>query len=436
MGSDMVVALGRATVDGDTLFGHNAEASESACCRLDFIAGRSFAPGEVVRTRSLEIPQVRQTNTVAGTRVGRGWGLENGINHQGVAAGCTCYRHKLHNEQPGLSGPELVRLVLERSHSASHGVDVLADLLERHGQGAFAGCPDADAADHAFLIADGREAYLIETAARHWVLQQILEVRAASNLSTIRQDWNRISPGLGQHAIGQGWWPGDGSKLDFAEALGTNPAGSASALRRWGRATLLLEQQNGHIDTGFLRRLLGDHYEGTHFEVDPFSSAAGPLTLCQHGQTGAATAASLIARLKPAADGMLVLECALGPPCLSVYFPLVLEAELPAALLRDGAEAMSLRCRLAHLVNHSRTDPELGHRMREQFAILQAGFDRGFEEWLANAGALRERGELGVLRQRSAAFMQRNLDAYEAVLVELLPRRPLAEWSAPVGSLR
>jgi hypothetical protein len=33
------------------------------------------------------------------------------------------------------------------------------------------------------------------------------------------QDWNRISPGLGQHAISQGWWPGDGSKLDFVGAL-------------------------------------------------------------------------------------------------------------------------------------------------------------------------------------------------------------------------
>lgn len=434
MGCDMVVALGRATADGCTLFGHNAGLGAGRDCSLVFAPGRAFAPGEVVQTRHIAIPQVRGTFTVLGSRPEGSWGFEHGVNDRGVAAGCTRYRHKLPAEKPGLIGGELVRLVLERSRTAAQGVDVLADLLERHGQGAPAGWGPEEPGDHAVLVADGREAFLIETAACHWVFQQILEVRAVSDLSTIRQDWNRISSGLGQYAIAQGWWPGDGSKLDFADALGTSPIGESSALRRWGRATLLLEQQNGHIDCSFLRRLLGDHYEGTNFEVDPLTSLQGPQTLCQHGPAGNTTAASLIARLSSVAEEPHVIEYALGPPCLGVYFPLLLEADLPAALLREGLDPFSLRGRLARLLKHVQADAELGRQVRDQFGQLQARFDQGLDDWLAESRALRDRGEHALSRQRAAALMARNIEAFEATLAALLPRRPLSERLAAVGS--
>src|SRR5262249_2900183 len=143
----------------------------------------------------------------------------------------------------GLCGTDLVRLVLERSHSARQGVDLLTDLLERHGQAATADAPGGG--DPAFLVADPRGAFAVETAGNHWVCQEIGGIRAASNVRVVRQDWNRISSGLADHVIAQGLWPADGSKLDFAGALGASPAVRAPELRRWGRATLLLEQQNG-----------------------------------------------------------------------------------------------------------------------------------------------------------------------------------------------
>src|SRR5262249_49675069 len=133
---------------------------------------------------------------------------------------------------------------------------------------------------------------------RYWVVQEIHQVRAVSDVAVVRQDWDRIAPGLAGHAIARQWWPEDGSKLDFVGALSAEPVGQASALRRWGRATLLLEQQNGHIDAAFVQRLFADHYDGTHYEVDPLAPA-GPEPLCQHGGSPgrAATAASLVADL-------------------------------------------------------------------------------------------------------------------------------------------
>ena len=125
-------------------------------------------------------------------------------------------------------------------------------------RGLFPAVPLDAERDHAFLVVDPAEAYAVETAGHHWVYQEIREVRAVTNARVIRQDWDRISHGLASYAISQRWWPDDGSKLDFAGALNEASGMQAAALRRWGRNTLLLMEQSGHIDVGFLRHLLGE----------------------------------------------------------------------------------------------------------------------------------------------------------------------------------
>ena len=67
MGCDIVVALGRATVEGNTLFGHNCDRPARQCQALHRTPGQSYAPGEKVRTQGLELPQARQTYTVLGS---------------------------------------------------------------------------------------------------------------------------------------------------------------------------------------------------------------------------------------------------------------------------------------------------------------------------------------------------------------------------------
>src|SRR5207302_1211080 len=150
---------------------------------------------------------------------------------------------KLACSDGALSASELCRLALERSRSARQAVDCLTDLIRRCGQG---DARQRAGGDAAFLLADASEAFLIEAGGRYWVCQEAREVRAVSDVSTVHQDWDRICEGLSAEAIGRGWWNGDGSKLDFAAAVAATP--EELSLRRWGRATLLLEQQSGHID--------------------------------------------------------------------------------------------------------------------------------------------------------------------------------------------
>src|ERR1700722_14776483 len=190
MGNDMVVALPRATAEHVTLFGHNCNRPVGEPRALERIPGRTFAAGERIRTPHLSLPQVRNTLTVLAARFAGRWGYSHGVNERGVAAGATSMKTRLANDIPGLTGPDLVRLALERSTSAMQAVDAVTDLVSRHGPGVSA--TEEDEGDPVLLLADGREAYLLSACSTYWAVQEVREVRAQSDICQLRQDWDRI----------------------------------------------------------------------------------------------------------------------------------------------------------------------------------------------------------------------------------------------------
>ena len=125
--------------------------------------------------QEVELPQVRQTATVLGSRPEGCWGFTHGVNEHAVAVAATSQCTRLTKESSGLLGTDLVRLTLERSENARQAVDHLTNLIERHGQSRSGA--KGEAGDNAFLIADAREAFAVETAGRYWVYQQVGEVR-------------------------------------------------------------------------------------------------------------------------------------------------------------------------------------------------------------------------------------------------------------------
>jgi dipeptidase len=410
MGSDMVVALSRATREGRTLFGHNSTRPVGEGQELCRIAGRAYARGETVHTTNLVLPQVARTHTVLGCRPAGCWGLQHGVNQAGVALGTTPIHTKLLAGGPGLTGPDLVRLGLERAASALQAVDVLTDLVSRFGQGGYAGCAAAEDHDNAVLIADAREAFVLEACGSYWGLQRVGEVRAVTDVSRLRQDWDRLARGLSTLAIGQGWWPEDGSKLDFAGALAPAGVDGAAALRRWGRATLLLEENNGQIDPAFLRRLLSDHHEGSVLRPSE-------MTLCQHATVapGEATAASLVAQLGPEGEPLPVAWWGFGLPCSTVYFPLFLDGELPEAFQAEGLRG---GCKVGRWMKGLRGPSERLTEVREQLAGLQVRFDQEARDFQAEATILKQHGDADALQRLATSFMQHNLEAFAAVCEE------------------
>jgi hypothetical protein len=399
--------------------------------------GRDFALGEKTTTQYLELDQVRKTHTVLGSQPSRWWGYEHGLNEHNLTIGCSCFETKLQCERPGLLGPDLVRLALERCRTARQAVDLIADLVERHGQGAFFGCSEEVAGDCGLLIADPREAFAVETSGPFWVHQEVRQVRAVTDLCIIRQDWDRIAHGLADAAIERGWWPGDGTKLDFAGALAASGPAPATEMRRWGRATLLLEEQNGHIDHAYLRRLLSDHFDGEADEVDPLEPRAGPIPLCRHGFPGArdVTVASYIAELPAEPTRLPLLWCGFGPPCSCVYFPIFLDGENP--LIAKGDTLSSAR-RIANPTHLDNVSHPLGtvrrlQRLRAQTGAnrecvallhhnldrLQAHLDQATESFVAEVAPLRKSNSLPELHRRIGLFMDHVRDQAEQVIGQL-----------------
>jgi secernin len=427
MGGDMMTALGRAVVDGQALFGHNACGRPGTPPSLERIPGGAHAPDERVRATLIELPQARRTCAVLGARPAGAWGYCHGVNECGVAAGCTRLRTRLRLDAPGLTGPDLVRLALERGPTARQALEALTALVSRHGQGAFPGCADDEAHDAAILLADAHEAYLVETSGSGWVYQDARQVRAASDVTTVRQDWDAIAPGLAGRAIAAGWWPEDGSKLDFAGALAAGAGDGGSALRRWGQATRLLEEQSGHIDATFLRRILADHYEETDDETDPLDPGAGPQPLCCHDSPRRphATVASLVA--VPGA-GVPLAWWAFGAPCGAVYLPLLPAGELPPSLAGAGHADARAALRLA-----AAGDPRLEGRVRNALEGLQALLDAEAAEFLAEAPALL-RGGPDDLRRQATLFMQHAWEEFAEVADGLLGScpEPVAGEELPV----
>jgi hypothetical protein len=393
MASDMVVALPRATVDGHAFFGHNSNQPASEYPSLVRESGRDHAPGEAVWIREVCVPQARHTLSVLGGRTGTDWGYQHGVNEKGVTLGCSPIRTRLVNEGPCLTGPDLVRLALERATSALQAVEVLTDLINRHGQGAFANAGQTNP-DSAFLVADVSESYVIEASGRHWALANVGSVRAVTDTCFLHQDWDRISRGLSDLAIQRGWWPEDGCKLDFAEAVGQKGVDLTRTLRRWGWATMELEQHSGNIDGAFLRRLLREQSEAV---------------ILENPARDIETMGSLIVRLGLLPESLPLAWYAFGPPQASVYLPILPIGDLPAPYTDQGGRGSPLWRVLRGWIHDNLDD----RKARAGLIELQEQLDDLTWEFHPEADALHRRGEAEPLRRLATSFMQHAYERFE-----------------------
>jgi secernin len=245
----------------------------------------------------ISIPQVPHTHAVLLSQIDWMWGVEHGVNEHGVAIGNEAVWTKVKDDEDmsvkRLLGMDLVRLGLERGGTAQEALEVITTLLQVHGQGG----PCSEDGDptfcyhNSFLIADSREAWVLETAGRHWVAQRCTKGgRNISNALTIRTDYDLSSNGLEEYAQQKKLWnptTTTNTKLDWAKCFGEEGTieECESKFSRHGCGRALLEKHSTTSSSGTLTvqgmmEILRNHGSG----------------ICMHG--GFETTASMVCELQ------------------------------------------------------------------------------------------------------------------------------------------
>jgi dipeptidase len=336
---DCLVALPPASRDGCTLFAKNSDRPPDECQPLIQFPSRKHVPGAEVRCQYLTIPQVPRTHGFVAAQPYWLWGVEHGVNERQVAIGNEAVFTRDPVPETGLLGMDLVRLGLERAESARQALEVITGLLETHGQGG-AALPGTEVGYHnSFLIADPAEAWVLETSGKRWAAKQVRELGSISNQLTLDDDWDIGAPDLESYAAGQGWWAAERGRLRFAAAYRDEAVPGRISEVRLARSRSLLEGGSGQLTEQALISFMRDHGEsGSLLPEKRDPESASYFTLCLHADPLSTTTASMIARLRSAADGRPDLWACLGSPCTGVFLPVYLNGELPPELSRGGTQ--------------------------------------------------------------------------------------------------
>ncbi len=453
MSCDTMVALPDATNTGTTVLGKNSDRPVFDCQPLVRYPAARHASGTMLQLEYRSIPQAPRTHATVGSSPYWCWGYEEGINEFGVAIGNEAIFTKTFSEavaqskagQPpekGLLGMDLLRLGLERGTTARKALDVITDLVERYGQWG-SSVPGMDhetgGYDNSYIIADGKEAWILETVGTRFVARKVTSgVATISNQPSIRNRWDLASHDLVDYAVDRGWWPREQKNdFDFARAyIDLKTPLQLSQLRVQRSRQLLCQKEHGDISPRWVMRVLRDHFEGT-FLGGPNFNAALPdfLTLCMHsspagftwGNTASSAVFLLPDQLSEKTDRLAQMWWTPVTPCTGLYIPVFAEGgKLPDVLTRAGGQGKTVTApvqvqpdtfaetsywwQFRDLLDRVKGD-ETGTRFRQRQPVVRKTFDRLERRWLEQSATI-QRTAIARRKSGSQADATRGLDAF------------------------
>ncbi len=362
---------------GNTLFAKNSDREADEPQYLRYYPAVAGDQRRSVKTTYIQVAQVPDRHAVILSQPSWMWGAEMGVNEQGLVIGNEAvFTRVVARSGAALLGMDILRLALERCRSASAAIECIDQLLGQYGQGGPAGYRDKKFRyDNSFIIADPAEAWVMETAGRHWVARRVAQFDAISNSLCITDDFDLHSEGLHAYALAQKRYNGRG-KLNFARAFDTRLMRfMGRAVQR--RACSLRSLSAPHAPelpamAAGLRRHASDREDfARHGNADVCLHAGGVLRPSQ-------TTGSMLVRLQPGAMPE-VFATGTSAPCLSLFQPVSFQSGATVgSLLLDAAatEQSALWHRFERVHQRALLDRGFRHRLRaSRDALEPAMFD-------------------------------------------------------------
>ncbi len=267
---DTFIALADATADGSVIFGKNSDRPRGEVQEVVSFPAFDFTAASPLNCTYLTIPQRKHTHAVILSKPRWMWGAEMGANEHGVVIGNEAVWTNQPCRQTGLLGMDLLRLALERGATALEALHIITALLEEFGQGGLCAEHLNMSYHNSFLIADTKEAWVLETADKYWVAEKV------------SHGTRSISNNLSIHGAGDLHHPELEQDLNFAAKFSAAAyPQQISPYSREGVVRQLCQAQQGTFDIAAAKAILRNHEGG----------------ICMHGEFE--TRGSQISRLKP-----------------------------------------------------------------------------------------------------------------------------------------
>ncbi len=421
---DTIVALQPTTAEHSVLFGKNSDRERNEAQAVEFAPRADHPQDAALACTYITIPQARRTHAVMLCRPFWMWGAEMGANEHGVVIGNEAvHARAMPQEDPALTGMDLLRLALERAASAAEAVEVITALLEHHGQGGSCGHLAPRFYHNSFIVADATEAFVLETMHRDWLVQRVRDVRSISNAYSIGRDADRVSAGLKAHISDAGWsrdaLPDDAP--DYAAIIADGQRDAISHGRaRCARSTALLHRHAGKLTTADMMAILRDH--GAMAEADPdwHPQDATTRTICMHaadGERGGQTVNSLVSELH--SERAVHWVTGTAAPCTSIFKPVFADAPPPAhgPTPTDRFDASTLWWRHERLHRAMLGDfPIHLAAIRDEREALEANFQARVADVLAGGNAADRAQVVAACWQEAMAVEDRWLAEIDAAV--------------------
>mgnify|MGYP002409100647 CR=1 FL=1 len=306
-----MVCLPSVTGSGNMIFGKNSDRSPNEPHIIERFPAADYdiAANPTVRATYIDVEQAAHTYAVTLFKPSWIWGAEMGFNEFGVNIGNEAVFTKEKKGGDALLGMDLLRLALERAKTALEAMNVIIELLSKYGQGGNCGYQKKFYYDNSYLIADRKDAYVLETAGKFWAAVKVKDIYAISNNLTIEGDFDYAHPEVLKARE-------DNPDYSFADTF-REPVFTFFAQSKGRRemAEAILKAESGKVTVQTVAKVLRSHKSDQ-------KDIASVGSVCMHagGLIGDHTTGAYIAEL--GAKDEIYYATGASLPCMSVFKPM------------------------------------------------------------------------------------------------------------------